>query len=345
MPRVARWHAVLGVISVLLIIGQHQTGGHSHDTVPASAHNNTGILVDARHVHRTGYQSIIPVNIRLEPAHYLHGKNYIQTGLNFTATAEILDDKFKNVTIEYQWSVRNKTIKTQPNASEIIYKFNQADTDNFLEVLVFHHPNDTGVSNKSFVIRDPISVKGPDKSYLEHGELLNVTLKFEGTGAFSYCHSFCFENHDGIHEKSCKECSPDITTDGHEVRIIQYLHSIGNWTLFFVVDNIASRVAKNYSIVITGIVRPKSVPFVPIVSSILAALILLSGLVLHLKFKRTIATETADFDFIRHDYNDQDESFWEEEQSFAQRVRYLLFRVNQLDHDSSMTGSNISGVY
>lgn len=329
-------------------VGLSQAHGQSNDpTLRGSFKNQSLFLADPfrnQLEDRSRLRDTIKVDVHVSPARYLHGKIYVPTGANLTAKAEISDDRFKNATIDYQWSVKNKTITTLKNASEITYKFDEADENNFLEVLVFHHPNDTGVSNKSLVVRDPVAVADPiGKLFLEHGELLNITLELKGTGPFYYCNSFCFSRHDKDHEMECEDCSPHVPTKSSEVKIIHYLHLVGNWTLSFVVDNIASQVTKSYSIKITENIRPKSVPFVPIVSSILAVIILLSGVALHLKFKQSFATETADFDFIRDDYNDPDETFWDEELSFAQRIRYILFMTPDVVHDS-MTDSNRSGL-
>lgn len=267
------------------------------------------------------------------------------TNASFTAKAEIQDVKFKNVSVEYQWSVKNKTIVTSKNASEIDYTFTEADENQFLTVLVFHQPNNTGTSKKYFVVRDPIVVQEPKgKLFLEHGELLNITLNLSsGTKPINYCYKFCRDGNDKSGGEDCAECTPDRTASHEQVSIIYYLRTVGNYKLVFIADNIASHISKSYSVKIADTIRPGTVPFVPIISSILAVIIVLSGLALHMKLKKSLVTETADFEFIRHDYNEE-EDFWNNEEfTFFQRVRYLFSKEDR-DNDTSVNDSILSGV-
>lgn len=280
----------------------------------------------------------IPVNIRLEPAHYLHGKTYIATGEPFNATAEILDDKFKNLTIKYQWSTKGTIITTGINSSRIEYKFDKADPDTHLKVIVFHKDEQeySGLSEKSIIVKDPIKIAEPvDKLFIEHGEMLNITLKFSGTGPFKYCYKLCLY--------PCNECYPIWNLNDNQYNILRYLHSVGNYTLRFAVDNIVSQQNKSYSVRVIDTPRESTIPYMPIVCSISAVLILLIGFALHLKFKSiSVYTETADFDFTRTTYNEstEEEDIWDEEQSFLQRVKYLLLKSER--RNSSMVESNFS---
>lgn len=282
----------------------------------------------------------IPVNILIKPLRELERKIYVPTGANITAMAEILDEKFRNVSVTYQWSAKNKTITTDTNAAKIVYSFDKADNNNFLKVLVYHKPNDTGICQKDIVVRDPIVVSDLiGNVFLEYGELLNVTLKFNGTGPFKYCSEFCLKQSG----KYCKECSPTNWTTDNEITIVKFLRPIGNYSLSFVVDNYASRVGKTYLVKIFDTVRYKTTPIVPIVCSITAVINMLTVLVLHIKFRNTVLTETADFEFIREAYEEEDEGqFLDEEQSFVQRVRYLLFGVARYRRNS-IASWNLNG--
>lgn len=282
----------------------------------------------------------IPVNIRLDPAHLLHGKDYVPTGTNLTATAEVVDEKVRNLTLKFQWSIKNTTVATIINSTSFTYLFDEPDNDTSLRVLVSHEPNDWGSSEKSLVVRDPVSISGPQgKLFLQHGELLKVSLKFNGTGPFKSCYKFCLEKDVKSKDSDgCKECTPSHESNSTQVDLTQYLREVGNYTLIFVVDNIASRVAKQYSVKITETIRTPTVPYLPIISSITAVMILLIGVALHLKFKKAVYTETADFNFTRHFY--EEEEFFNEELSLLERIRYLLFKADEQDMNSSrLSGS------
>lgn len=300
------------------------------------------VIISIQYLETTASSAIdIPVNIQLKPAKYLYGKDYIATDAEFTATAEILDEKYKNLTITYQWSTKNTTIVTDAKASQITYKFTQPDEDNFLKVLVIHDANYTGTSEKKIVVRNPIQITEPEnnKLFLEHGELLDISFKLNGTGPITSCYRFCYEMAD---TDKCK-CKPDSLVRRDEIRISHYLHYVGNYTLLIAVDNVADHVEKHYTVKIIDTVHSQTAPYVPIVSSILAVIILLTGIALHMKFKKTVQTETADFDFIRS-YEDDDLEDWGEVQTLSQRVRYLLFKADQHnDHEASL--NNYSSHY
>lgn len=280
------------------------------------------------------YTENIPVNIQLNPARYLYGKDYVATGTKITATAEILDEKYKNLTLTYQWSTKEKTIITDTKSSQISYVFDKPDEDNFLKILVLYQSNYTGSSSKSLVIRDPINITEPEgKLFIEHGDLLDISLKVKGGQPIEYCHEFCLNKVDretgaSIMDEDCK-CKPNTNLTNSEIIIKHYLRLVGNYTLLLVVDNVADHLEKHYEVKIRDTTHAQTIPYVPIVCSIVAVLILLTGVTLHMKFKRTVQTETADFDFIRTSFADDDE--WAEEQSLWQRVSYLLFRADHYE--------------
>lgn len=264
---------------------------------------------------------IIPVTIRLEPVHYLHNYAYVATNTNITAVADIEDEKFKNLSLTYQWSTKDTNIITNSTASQIVYHFDKPDNKNFLKVLVLHRPNDTGVSQKNLIIRDPVQLTNVvGKTLIEHGELLRLTFKLNGTGPFSYCHRSCLE----VDKEDCEKCKPNVDTFLSEVNITHYLRHVGNYTLLFNVDNIANQQEKRLTVRVSETVKPKHYPYMPIVCSISAVFILLTGIGLHMKFKQTVNTETADFDFTRNLFDEEELA---EEQSFVQRVIYLLFKA------------------
>lgn len=333
------------VFEAKLIVGSENIPNEQPSVAARPAATNLNVTQKTNTDQNTKDNYNIPVNIQFQPAHYLHDKNYIATNTNLTAKAEILDDKFKNLTIEYQWSVKEKSIVNSTNASEIVYSFSSPDEDEFLQLHVVHNPNATGFIKKNLVIRDPVTVQDPQgKLFLERGELLDIKLNFTtGTKPINYCLKFCTNLQRNFGEgDECTECKPDMETTGNQVAIVEYLRNVGNYTLVLVADNVASHVAKRYLVKITDTIRPKTIPFVPIVSSILAVIIVLSGLALHMRFKKTLVTETADFDFIRHDYN-EDEDFWDDEEyTFIQRVRYLFFGIDR-DYDTSVSDSMLSG--
>lgn len=334
---------VQGLLAILLLsftfhnilcLNSDQTFDNLYDIISDKGSSFNSIITIAGRK-----SSVIPVTIRLDPAHYLHGKGYVATGTNITATADIEDAKFKNSSLTYQWFNKNGTI-TNANSSHLVYQFDKPEEDNFLKVLVTHKPNDTGVSQKNLIIRNPVQLVDPiGKTNIEHGELIKLTFKYNGTGPFNYCYKFCYESD----QEGCEKCNPDSSTIYESVNITHYLHVVSNYSLLFTVENIASEQEKRLTIRISETVKRQTIAYVPIIASISAVFILLIGVGLHLKFKRTVHMETADFDFTRTAYYDDED--WDQEQSFFQRVIYLLFSNDDSDQrnllNSSLSDSRI----
>lgn len=265
----------------------------------------------------------IPVSIGIEPSIFKDGNIYVPMGTGVKFTASISDSKYNNSTMIYKWSTKSGVIASDSKADKIEYSFTAAD-DNFIRVDVTHQDsnnktNGTGSSQTALVVKEALVVLDPvGKLFLEHGELLHVVLKYKGSPPFYYCYKFC-QDSDIL---PCV-CFNMYQASEKEISITHYLHEVGNYTLLFSIENVMNKEIKHYTIKINDIVRDQTLPFVPIISSILAVFILLIGVALHLHYRRTSYTETADFNFIR---TAQEEEEWEEELSFIQRVRYLFFR-------------------
>lgn len=169
--------------------------------------------------------------------------------------------------------------------------------------------------------QEPVIVSDPSgKLFLEHGELLDIKLKYNGSAPFFYCYTFCTDQ-DWL---PCV-CLTLTETSGNEIAITRYLHQLGNYYLLFKIRNSVNEVEKRYTIKITGTVRESTLPFVPIVSSVLAVIILITGVALHIHLRKTVNTETADFDFMGQ------EEEWDEEQSLIQRVKYFMCHSDNMD--------------
>lgn len=267
----------------------------------------------------------IKTNIRLQPAqfiHILHDKYYVPANVNLSAEAEILSEAYKNSNLTYQWTTNQGTIITSTNASHIHYIFKKPDENNFLKVLVVetNNVNNTGSSQKELAIRNPIEVANPSgKLFIQHGELLDIILRYSGTGPFKYCYRICTE----AYKVDCDNCEVFMNTISSEVAIQRYLRFVANYTLLFKINNLASESLKRYSVRVEDSFRSQKVPYVPIVSSITAVLILFSGVALHMKFRKTVDIETADFEFLEIA---QDEDELLEGETFYQRVINLLRR-------------------
>lgn len=287
--------------------------------------DNTGYDTQSMSINQTLYGSI-PLTLSISPYKSHYGTIYVASGVKINATVTIRDltTTSNNSDVKIQWSTKDGVISTSLNSTSIEHTFQDESDNNFIRVEVIRG-NETGSAQVDFSVREPVNVSDPiGKLFIEHGEMLDVKLSFKGSAPFNYCYKFCIDGN----IIPCDLCFPYFETYKNELSISHYLHSVGQYTLMFDIYNIMNRETKHYTIKINDTVRDQSLPFVPIVCSILAVFILITGVSLHLHFRKTAYTETANFDFIRQTQEDDD---WEEELSFIQRVRYLFCGDTQDD--------------
>lgn len=263
----------------------------------------------------------LSVDISIQPSRLLKDRWYIKThnSINFTAEVSGIEP---NASLIFEWSSSNVTIPG--NTSSIAHVFDTTNEDSTIKVLV--RQNDTQLNAtaiKKLAIRDEIMIIKRDyKQHIYHGDLFSATFTINGTPPVYYCHELC---HNSTRNHNCwpEEChttfGPDIITKPI------YLH-VGSYVLNLSLENIASKLSQSIAIKVIETAREQGVNYVPIICSVLAVLILVTGFALNLKFKKSAFTETADFDFTRNTYEDEE---WDEVQTLGERVRYLLFGLNR----------------
>lgn len=325
------------IISITIAVSIHET---TAQLTTGAIKQNDEVILPSTDLNTT-VKLDIPVNIQIHPMVWRSGQRYISTGDNITLKAEVFDPLFHNVTPDYQWSTKSGLIARGINASHISYKFKQAEPNQFIKLYVLYPDQSSGSDEKTVTVRDPISLtEHIGKTFLEHGELLDLTIKFLGTGPYSFCYKICHNNSFNIFCQPA--CEPEWYLEENQFPIVRYLPLVGNYTLFIAIDNVASKISRSFTIRVLGTIKLQTIPYIPIISSILAVLILLTGVALHQRFKRTIYTETADFDFVRQIYDDSyDDNIWDEEQSFLQRVKCILLKNDwQMSNNKSEPNVN-----
>lgn len=271
----------------------------------------------------TTYSEDISVSISVAPYKEYQDHIYVPTGVNLSISASVAEE-YANLSLAYKWSTKSGAIAADPKLNKIQYSFkNPADSD-FIRVDVSNSTHN-GSSQLDLIVKEQLVVMDPiGKLFLEHGELLHVKLQYKGSPPFRFCYKFCQDS--DFLPCDFLACFPEYYTEDNQIHIDHYLHNVGNYTLMFKIRNVMNEELKHYAIKINDTVRVRTLPFIPIISFILAIFILLIGVALHLHYRKRGYTETADFDFVR---TAQEEEEWEEEQSFIQRVRYLFFREDE----------------
>uniref|UniRef100_A0A6G1SAA5 PKD/REJ-like domain-containing protein n=1 Tax=Aceria tosichella TaxID=561515 RepID=A0A6G1SAA5_9ACAR len=256
------------------------------------------------------------------------GTNYVPANTPIQIQAKS-SSSLNSSAIIYAWSTKDGPIKAEPNANSVVYQFTKSDEDNFIQLRVRNPAtNSSGEARLNVTVKSRVIVGDPlGKTFLEKGELLDITLVYSGSPPFTYCYKFC-----SIYDiLPCSVCLSYVETSNTSIHIVHYLHYVGNYTLMFKIDNIMNHEERQYAIKINDTVSPRSnLPIAPIVSSILAVCIIITGVGLHMRFKDTsYTTETANFDF----FHDDDDEEWEQELSLIQRIRYL-FCGSEQDEES-----------
>lgn len=277
---------------------------------------------------------------KLKPSKYHENKRYISSQDSISAEALVLEPgRFKNFTHHYQWSTKNKTIYTGQDKNLTGYKFERPDPDTFLKLLVAFDDETnktqyTVSTEEKLIVLDPINIENQSGQLsILYSELLKVKIKYNGTGPFQYCYSFRLNQTDG---SECNSLFDWQETDKNEINISHWLHYVGSYKMVFKVKNIVSQVSKTYSVQIKETFRKKSLPFVPIICSILASVILIIGIAINLMYRRSIQTETADFDWLREDLDEDDEEDNDKKRyDLMQRIASTLFCTH-----SSGSGNN-----
>lgn len=262
------------------------------------------------------------VNIRIEPMYLVKGKHYIKTHNNITFTAEVQKPA---PDLTYEWYSKNQTLPG--NSSQITHIFDAVDEDGSIKVVVRRvNKTEECFNEKHLGIRNEINIiKKEIKQHIYHGDLFGASFVFNGTVPVDYSYQLC---HNSTHNRNCYSAITHFNYEGNEIKTLDYYLHVGNYVLHFHINNYASDVSQNIAIKVIETARKQRVNYVPITSSILAVLILLTGLALNVKFKKSVCTETADFDFTRNIYEDEE---WDEVQTFGERLRYLLFGLNRTE--------------
>jgi hypothetical protein len=135
------------------------------------------------------------------------------------------------------------------------------------------------------------------ETWFPQGRLLNLKLKCEGSGPFSYCYQFIPGPYNLTGNESCWE-SPTETNDC-EILVMRYFEEPGLRSLIIIMENDVTRVV-NKTLVMPYKVnkkQPLSIIIVPITCSLIALVIIIFGVAYFWENRARFNVEVADFDF------------------------------------------------
>ncbi|KAL1453243.1 hypothetical protein WDU94_007403 [Cyamophila willieti] len=147
--------------------------------------------------------------------------------------------------------------------------------------------------------------------WLQHGDMLDLEIKCNGTGPFNFCYSFVYGPYNVTGNESCvplrvrNECS---------FPVYHYFAESTEYILIVVLENNVGKVITPVGVNIYEATKQAqlSVIVVPIVFVSMAVIIIVFGLAYYVQSRTRFVIETADFDFSNTDM---------EYKTFSERLR------------------------
>jgi hypothetical protein len=139
-----------------------------------------------------------------------------------------------------------------------------------------------------------LTVDGP--TWFPHGKLLDLNVSCAGSGPYSYCWQLkpAPYNHTGN-----ETCQMPLVTNDCEFPVTRYFQQPGTYSLLVIISNDVSRVVNQSSIHVYVVHRKQqlSIIVVPVLSSIVAVVLIVFGVAYYLEHQVKLNVEVADFDF------------------------------------------------
>lgn len=183
---------------------------------------------------------------------------------------------------------------------------------------------------------DPVRVSPINgTSWLKAGEILNITVSCTGSSPFKYC----IWMQPGLYNVTGNEvCEEEHLIKNCSFNIHHLFTRYNEYTVVVFLSNSVSQVIKPIAVNIYEVTKhPQlSVIIVPVVSSIVAVIIIIFGVALHVQSKRSYTVEVADFDFANQSSDMEYKSFGER---LRESVSNLFMKSNDFDDDDEQVWS------
>jgi len=169
------------------------------------------------------------------------------------------------------------------------------------------------IFQKKIVSKRPIgnmSVKG--EVLLKHGTLFDINVNCTGSAPWLFCWQIMQKGYNISGNETCQQ--PQLLKTECEFPILWYFRQSDTYNVLVVINNDVSSHIEVIPVTIYDVARqvPVSIVIVPVVSSIMVVIIIVTGVALHAHYRNRLAVEVADFDFGQADEEElQYKSFWE----------------------------------
>lgn len=159
-------------------------------------------------------------------------------------------------------------------------------------------PNKTyGYFHKHITVKAPVqSVSFTGNNWLQHGDVLNLTVSCNGSSAFHYCRYI----YSGIYNATGDEtCITSRVSDICKFTVTHYFSESGTYTIVLIISNDVSKTIKPVAINVYEVTKQPqlSVIIVPVSCSLVAVIIIVFGIAYYIQSQNRYTVEVADFDF------------------------------------------------
>ncbi|XP_049854594.1 uncharacterized protein LOC126335396 isoform X2 [Schistocerca gregaria] len=159
-------------------------------------------------------------------------------------------------------------------------------------------PNKTyGYFHKHITVKAPVqSVSFTGNNWLQHGDVLNLTVSCSGSSNFSYCRYI----YSGVYNATGEEtCMTSRILDTCKFTVTHYFSESGTYTIVLIISNDVSKIIKPVAINVYEVTKQPqlSVIIVPVSCSLVAVIIIVFGIAYYIQSQNRYTIEVADFDF------------------------------------------------
>jgi len=194
------------------------------------------------------------------------------------------------------------------------------------------------IFQKKIISKQPIgniSVNGDQM--LKHGKLMDLDLNCTGSAPWLFCWIIKEKGYNITGNETCEQ--PTLLKTECEFPILWYFRQSDTYNILVIINNDVSSHIEVIPVTIYDVARqvPVSIVIIPVASSIVVVIMIITGIALHAHYRNRLAVEVADFDFGQADEEElQYKSFWE-------RLRESFGNHFTSGSDVQSEGSSVSG--
>jgi len=194
------------------------------------------------------------------------------------------------------------------------------------------------IFQKKLLSKEPITnMSYVGSNLLKHGKLLDLIINCTGSAPWTFCWSIKEKGYNITGNETC--VNPTLLQNSCEFPIGWYFKTSDTYNLLVILNNDVSTKIDVVPVTIYDVARevPVSIVIIPVASSIVVIVIIISGVALHAHYRNRLAVEVADFDFGQTDEEElQYKSFWD-------RLRESFGAHFTPGSDIQSEGSSVSG--